>query len=187
MDIGHTKLRAAALSTYAQAPVYCKQCGVQLAVPEGRSPSVLRGRSFCSQHCAAVFNNRQRKDASLTTCKFCGAPRDRRAASCARCWSLQTVARNEQRAISTLFNHGSSKVKYARIRALAVRAMQLWNIPRHCAHCATNEFDSVVEVHHIRAIRDYPADTLLGIVNARDNLQYLCPSHHALVTKKENE
>jgi len=187
MDIGHSKLRAAALRAYAQAPFYCKQCGVQLTVPDGKSPSVLRGRCFCSRACAAIFNNRKRKKAALTTCKFCGGSKDRRATACARCWSLQTVARNEQRAISTLFNHGSSKVKYARIRSLAVRAMQVWSIPRHCAHCVTDEFDSVVEVHHIRAIRDYPADTLLGIVNARANLQYLCPSHHALVTKKESQ
>ena len=91
----------------------------------------------------------------------------------------------EQRPIRELFNRGNSRIKYAHIRKLAVRAMELWEIPKTCSQCDGHEFDAVVEVHHLKRISSFEDCALLGEVNARENMVYLCPSHHALEDLRE--
>lgn len=47
---------------------------------------------------------------------------------------------------------------------------------RICAHCG---FDEVVEVCHLKAIKDFSEDDIVFEINSPDNLAFLCPNCHA--------
>lgn len=47
--------------------------------------------------------------------------------------------------------------------------------PQSCAVC---NYDTFYDVAHIRAVKDYPEDTVIGDLNQIDNLVALCPNHH---------
>jgi hypothetical protein len=72
---------------------------------------------------------------------------------------------------------GNARVKYASIRKWARRLMKDAGRIDKCERC---NFDLRVEVSHIRAIGDFPVETLMRIVNAQDNMMALCPNHHAM-------
>lgn len=81
-------------------------------------------------------------------------------------------------------NEKWSAVKFNKIRLKAREvAEKFYKMVKHCKFCKDDEFDSVVEVCHIRPISYFPLDTQLKIVNSKENLVYLCPSHHKLLDK----
>lgn len=47
--------------------------------------------------------------------------------------------------------------------------------PLKCAICG---YDVHVEIAHIKAVADFPGDTLISEINSEDNLIALCPNHH---------
>lgn len=58
--------------------------------------------------------------------------------------------------------------------------MERSGIAKECKICG---FTPVVQVCHIRAIKDFSEDTSMGTVNSLDNMVYLCPNHHAMLDK----
>lgn len=49
-----------------------------------------------------------------------------------------------------------------------------------CFYC---DFNSCLHVDHIKELTSFPPETIMKEVNGLHNLRYLCPNHHALVTK----
>lgn len=47
--------------------------------------------------------------------------------------------------------------------------------PKCCCVCG---YDKFVQVCHIKAVKNFPTDTLISTVNHIDNLVALCPNHH---------
>lgn len=76
--------------------------------------------------------------------------------------------------------HPESKAKYNNVRAWARRVMERHGPIKVCSMC---DFDIVVEVCHIKPIKDFPETALMSEVNSLDNLVYLCPNHHAMYDK----
>ena len=58
---------------YYKNPVLCIQCGGPIPY-EGISEVRRCGRKFCSQSCAAVYNNAKRAKKDYGNCAICGAP-----------------------------------------------------------------------------------------------------------------
>lgn len=57
------------------------------------------------------------------------------------------------------------------------------NRPKICVFCDSNEFEPVMQAAHIKPIPDFSEDTKLGIVNAPDNLAWMCPAITGCMTK----
>lgn len=53
-----------------------------------------------------------------------------------------------------------------------------WNQDLRKKPCEICGYDKHVELCHIKAVSEWPDDTLLGVVNGPENLRVLCPSHH---------
>lgn len=68
-------------------------------------------------------------------------------------------------------HHRSSAYALVRSRARA----SVKHEPTVCEKCG---YSKHVEVAHIRAIADYPLDTMLSVINERSNLMLLCPNCH---------
>jgi len=64
--------------------------------------------------------------------------------------------------------------KHNKIRKWARVLLKWWKIPKVCK-CGYNTH---VEVCHIKPINSFSDDTLMGVVNSKDNLVYLCPNCH---------
>ena len=52
-----------------------------------------------------------------------------------------------------------------------------------CVYCNTHEWDEILEVNHINPILKFDKDVLISEINDLDNLQWICPNHHALLDK----
>lgn len=58
--------------------------------------------------------------------------------------------------------------------------MELWGLEKKCTACG---FGLVVQVCHVKALSAFEETELVGACNAKENLVYLCPNHHALLDK----
>lgn len=61
------------------------------------------------------------------------------------------------------------------IRKRAEKVFSNSGKPLKCAICG---YDLYVEIAHIKAVSDFPGDTLISEINSEDNLIALCPNHH---------
>jgi predicted restriction endonuclease len=68
--------------------------------------------------------------------------------------------------------HKSSAFALIRNRA---RSLYRKDILKGCVICG---YTNHVEVCHIKPISDFPMNTLISVVNHRNNIVALCPNHH---------
>lgn len=143
----------------------CHQCGTETTNPR-----------FCSSSCAAKYNNhvypKRAKRNQPKFCKKCSKPIEGRRVVCADCnpnlidWSQRTIADIHRVAKYQVSSH---------IRERARRTYSKSGLPYTCRNCG---YDKHVEICHIKAIKDYPVDTLVSAVNDISNLVALCPNCH---------
>ena len=185
---GHTTIRNRAVKRYYEDPAVCKHCGKTIPVRDGTRPSETKSKKFCDRSCAAKYNNIGRNrhkggptDRGDTTCPDCGGKKWCKAVVCQRC----KVGRSMEKVLSSTISrytltNGNARIKYASIREWARRYLELLEREKKCAIC---DFDTVVEVCHIKPISQFKETDLMGDVNHKDNLVYLCPNHHAMLDK----
>lgn len=65
--------------------------------------------------------------------------------------------------------------KYSAINSNARTLQKYYEKEKSCKNCG---YDKHVEVAHIKAIADFPDNSLISEINAKDNLVYLCPNCH---------
>ena len=141
--------------------------------------------TFCSRSCAAKHNNklyikRPKKNNQDTICQ-CGRNKDSRANLCHKCKVRKTLDAALSLTVKRATSKGNARVKYAYIRKIAAKVLELSSRPKECCICG---FDAVVEVCHITPISAFKLSALLSEVNAETNLSYLCPNHHAMLDKQ---
>lgn len=137
---------------------------------------------FCSHSCSAKHFNPITKIKPDIACPRCDGKISYKSKLCNSCKKETKILDRESKPISSFF-HKTSKyaaVKLNRIRSLARRKLELLKIKKECQIC---KFDIHVEVCHIKPITSFSPDTLLGVVNSKDNLIYLCPNHHYMFDK----
>lgn len=130
---------------------------------------------FCSKSCSASFNNRKYPKREMEgTCFLCGEKIKLERKYCASCWSKLSSAED-----LTLLQAKQRYSKHHRTSAFALvrsRARSsMKNKPQICANCG---YDVHVEVCHIKAISEFPDDTMISEVNDESNLILLCPNCH---------
>lgn len=140
------------------------------------------GNIFCSLSCAAKHNGHaypKRKTTNTLICK-CGGKKNYQSITCDKCHSIKVLNNSLLRTIKSILNKGNARTKYASIRKIAHRVLQINKIPKLCHIC---HFDICVDVCHIKAVSEFDESCLVGEVNALNNLVYLCPNHHRMLDR----
>jgi hypothetical protein len=75
----------------------------------------------------------------------------------------------------TGFNGGRSQTESNQIRSHARKSALSSPVPQKCVVCG---YDIHVEVCHIRPVCSFHPKTAAHVINADDNLTYLCPNCH---------
>lgn len=137
-------------------------------------------RSFCSQTCAAKFNNTNMPKKQLQgECKYCQKKIPKSLKKCKNCkekfyYKNNYLIIDENLPISSLFDKGLRAGKYAKIRFHA-RKKYLSKFKPICIICG---YSHHVEISHIKDIASYDPSTPLAIVNHINNLAGLCRNCH---------
>lgn len=147
-------------------------------------------QKFCSRNCSATFYNRSRwkgykrkpkkKRVSKTPCS-CGGVKYDTSELCQKCRTHKQCLDWLDKELKSIIDYKrSGPHRYNRIRAHARKMMKLFGGEYKCIYC---DFNLCLHVDHIRQIKDFEEDVLIKEVNGLHNLRYVCPNHHALITK----
>lgn len=155
--------------------VKCSTCEKEF---DKRPSKVREDRNFCSISCSNVRLKR-----SLYTICSCGGRKAKVAQSCHTCkvnlsWD---VAQNKTIEQTTL--NSASRAKYNDIRSLARKTMERNQVEKLCVMCGFPH----PEVCHIVPIEKWAKTAKIAEVNSISNLVYLCPNHHLLLDKFNDE
>jgi len=143
----------------------CKNCEKETSNPK-----------FCSRSCSAIYNNKKRIKKTNCVCPECGEQKEYRSKLCLKCHKLKRINEVLKKPISDYFTYGNHpRFKHNGVRTWAKKLMIFWNIEKKCKSCGYNKH---VEVCHKKAISEYSLDTLMEIVNSKENLVYLCRNCH---------
>jgi len=162
---------------YLQNPKLCKNCGKPMIPKEGQKLAAVKRKNFCSQSCAASFNNagvsRNKVKKYCSTCskeiQYSGTYKYKK---CDDCLLHSTMP---YRTKGDMLN----KHKYERarkiIRAHAYRIYKASGKPLVCIRCGYSHF---AEVCHIKPVSLFSNDALIVEINDINNLMALCPNCH---------
>lgn len=126
---------------------------------------------YCGKPLIEVINTLGLKPCVIKKRLFCDS-------KCQRAYSQESKA---NRTLQSLVDTGQHpRVRFNSVRSHARLVLQKAGIEKKCCICG---FDTVVEVHHIKAVADFPFSATLAEVNDLLNLLYLCPNHHVMVDK----
>ena len=155
----------------------CETCYVPFEKPDRFAKRTKH--HFCSHSCAAKYTNTHRTRVTIgeTQCSQCGKPKYYLSKLCRGCKVAQDFKRVQDSPISKYISNGNARVKYSSVRIWAAKAMKHYQRRKCCALC---DFDQYVEVCHAIPISKFPETALMGEVNGKKNLIYLCPNHHKL-------
>jgi hypothetical protein len=133
---------------------------------------------FCSRSCAATYNNKRfPKRQPENTCKDCEKKISKQRSRCRSChvkWHSERVwwdGTTLEEAVLRYKGHGKSSA-FALVRS---RARSVMKTQKTCEWCG---YDKHVEVAHRTAISEFSGDTLLSVINDKNNLLALCPNCH---------
>lgn len=156
----------------------CTECDKEFSKIYSQIKRTKSDNHFCSQSCAAKFNNKTHPKRQLenNTCRKCNKPLNRtsykdKRTVCSDCnpavdWSTVT------------FGELKGRYKYqksSRVRALARNAYLNSGLPQYCINCG---YDKHFEVCHIKGIATYSDEALVTEINCMSNLLALCKNCH---------
>ena len=173
--------REAALSRYRQSPNLCLCCGCVIEVKDTEKVSEVRKKKFCTQSCAAVYNNRVspkrqkspdtlERERQRIRCPYCNGDKDQRALTCSLCKRVlyRKTTLKELRAKYDKSSYASVIRNNSRIIFQKTGKME-------CSVCG---YTHHVDVCHIKPVAAFAEEAQLSEVNALSNLVALCPNHH---------
>ena len=138
-------------------------------------------RSTISYHIGKPRSEKE-KEKQINPKKICccGNVKDHNANICRKCFNEKELKKSLNKTLEE-YTHSQGRQKWSQVRKIAHKVMRYHNITKKCAICG---FDIVVELCHIKAIKDFKPSDKMSEVNSKDNLIYLCPNHHAMLDKK---
>lgn len=168
--------------------ISCDECGFLFQITESelkrRKSKSSNGARYCSRRCSTVARHKlgpihKPKPRQCYKCgvSFTTTKQHESIRACPKCHRTRKEISIGLRTIDEIERSNTSTRqpdKYGRIR-LHCRALHRDLAERPCATCG---YDRFVELCHIRAISDWPKDTLVNIVNSDNNVIQLCPNHH---------
>jgi len=169
-----TKSRIDALKRYYKNPNICKNCNKIINVGIDQTVQDARVKKFCSMSCSSRYNNLKRKK-KVYKCPICKNDMYKKARLCRKCMIKESIDNMAKIPIGHYKNS-----KYTEVRRQARKYMEYLSIERRCFICG---FDICVDVCHIKRVSDFEETSLIGEVNDKSNLAYLCPNHHAMLDR----
>jgi predicted restriction endonuclease len=161
--------RKRALEKYYLNPNKCKCCKQIIEVREGEKVSVTRVKKFCTQSCAAHFNNQ----------KFPKRIKQEKVVK------EQAIKKRVIKKPFTYFigrtkgQHRQIKGIYYRFRAdIRKHAHYVFNLHHDKKECSVCNYDKHIEVAHIKSVSEFNDDALITEINDIKNLIGLCPNCH---------
>jgi hypothetical protein len=180
---------------YYENPNRCKHCEKIIEVKDTENPSETKRRKFCNRSCSASFNNTgktknvlgtngtAKEDIKSKVCPQCGGPKVGKADICKECH-----VKNTHVAFKTLGYYIEDEQyltsKCQAIRSDARRVIESSTREKMCVLCKNHDFDSILEVHHVKGILEFTKESFIYQINDEDNLIWVCPNHHAMIEKK---
>jgi len=152
--------------------VFCKNCNISFLKTLSQIKKVKN--NFCSQKCAATYNNKiYPKRPHNNLCRLCGSRTLKgNQKYCQTCFPDFCLTSNSEKTIEQIENSKQS-TRYSPIRKHARNQMK--NIPKICKNCG---YDKHVDCCHIKSVASFPKNTKLSVVNNINNLIYLCKNCH---------
>lgn len=137
---------------------------------------------FCSRSCAASINNKlYPKRPKESFCKSCNIPVCSGTSRCKPCHKIwqdnRSIERYDKETLKSMRGSGNANKgsRYPIIRQLSRKKYLASGLPLVCKIC---NYDFHVDIAHIKEIKSFDEDTILGIINHIDNLVALCKNHH---------
>ena len=132
---------------------------------------------FCGRSCSASYNNRVKpKRKPEHKCIDCGKPITAKRARCREhylIWKQEQVAKDMTLSEAIYTNHHRSSA-YALVRSRARSVSKKLGLDT-CECCGYNKH---VEIAHKKAVSTFEGDTLISVINSKENLMALCPNCH---------
>lgn len=140
-------------------------------------------KKFCSRSCAAKHNNTlfPKKEPALTAkCKTidCTAiVKSKSRAYCSSCIQNKKHIRGLESSESTIEElvKRTGSNRYDRIR---INAHNLYKEEKKKPLCQCCGYNKHIEICHIQSIASFPKETKIKVVNAIENILFLCPNCH---------
>jgi hypothetical protein len=174
--------REQALAKYYNNPNICANCHEIIHIRDNEKVSLARIKKYCSRSCAAKFNNSKRNINRIEKIKI---------VKCKKCTNTFNIKNSSERKVCDLclqekgignktkkeFFSSSKNWQSARssIRRHAEKIYKRSNQPKRCLICL---YVKHYQVSHVRAVSDFPDDTLIKQINDIRNLLAFCPTHH---------
>jgi 5-methylcytosine-specific restriction endonuclease McrA len=166
----------------------CDYCGKSFY----RKPCNIKNAKhhFCNHECRSLFILKGTPRLIKSTCSTCGTDIQKRSCAtkfkttehffCSRDCKNKFSFENGQRGISKIADRPLSfyalRKDANRFAAITSNARMITRDRRKiCTNCG---YSKHVETCHIKAISSFPLDTLVGTINAPENLVLLCPNCH---------
>jgi len=167
----------------------CLNCTKTIRFKSGTKPSCIKKRKFCTKSCAATFNNKEKPKRARIT----------RERKCARCSKSFVVKRRSNGKLSAAIyctkvcSYIRPSYLYTKTKGQVFTESISWQaarstIQRHARriyresgrpnNCYVCEYDTHVNVSHIKAVSEFSDEVLIAEINSVENLLALCPNHH---------
>jgi hypothetical protein len=139
--------------------------------------------NFCSRKCSCAFGTEIRwKNYTTKTdkakCEKCGLSCNYRSILCLDCYCEQKINRCKNITLKQLkLKHLNKKMRYwysAEIRNFN----RVWNKHLLDLPCQVCDYKNHIELCHIKSVKSFNDNALLGEINSEENNLVLCPNHH---------
>jgi hypothetical protein len=156
--------------------VKCKHCEIEF----DKKPNQIKKdkNNFCCRSHAAIYNNKmyQKRAPTKWRCMDCDKKVSHGSKRCQGCKRIDALKIYNSHTIEEkVYKKGDASLKFVYIRKHAGIVLELENRKKKCEAC---EWDKHVHVAHIKALSSFDLTTKIGVVNAPENLKYLCPNCH---------
>ena len=172
--------------------IICEECGKEYEIDKCVYERKLRNgtKFFCSRSCAASYNNKvhpkRTKETTSEICPICGGIKNSCSGVCKKCYNNERLNYVLNRELGYYIGY-DKRLPYITSRCTEIRkvARKLMEedktIEKVCAICHNHEFDPILEVHHIKGIKEFDPRTKISIINSKENLIWVCPNHHRMI------
>jgi len=171
-DIINVRTTIRVMENHMKTEVSCRNCSEDFMK---RNSEIKKTKNhFCSQKCAATYNNKRhiKRPKKTKLCKHCSSDITALASyrvTCG-CKKLPRYA-----TLADVFSKRNRNAANAYIREQSRRAYKKSGRPMVCKVCMYNKH---VDVCHVKGVADFPQSTKITTVNNLDNLVALCKNHH---------
>ena len=131
---------------------------------------------YCSRRCAAIMNNIKSPKRKLGgRCIDCNTPIRLGGKKCGDCHKTANASHKYSTLADIDYVHLHRASAWAVVRGRVKRRVLQWGWEKICQNCG---YSKHIDICHKKSISSFPSNTLIEIVNSKDNLILLCPNCH---------